>query len=405
MKNVLIVSFILVLGFTLFFKLFFVQPFSSPLPRSNPVIFASVQPASTTFPQVSTINNLGLHVPQNFRIGIFAKNLHNPRDLEFTQGGTLLVSIPSQGKIVALPDENKDGAADKQVEVLSQLNKPHGIAFFQSKLYVAELTRVVRYSWNETTLTATQEKVLLNLPYNGGHNTRSLVFNSKGQLFISLGSSCNVCVEKDRWLASVIVTDTEGNNPRVFATGLRNSVFLTINPKTDELWAADMGRDNLGDDLPPDEINIIKDVKDYGWPICFGKQIHDANFDKNVYFRDPCLNTGVPLFEIPAHSAPLGLTFINSAQFPSSWQGDLFVSYHGSWNRSTPTGYKVVHLTYKNNQITSSEDFLTGFLAATAANGPESALGRPVDLIFDKPGSLYLSDDKAGKLYKIIHGS
>ena len=303
MKNVLIVSFILVLGFTLFFKLFFVQPFSSPLPRSNPVIFASVQPASTTFPQVSTINNLGLHVPQNFRIGIFAKNLHNPRDLEFTQGGTLLVSIPSQGKIVALPDENKDGAADKQVEVLSQLNKPHGIAFFQSKLYVAELTRVVRYSWNETTLTATQEKVLLNLPYNGGHNTRSLVFNSKGQLFISLGSSCNVCVEKDRWLASVIVTDTEGNNPRVFATGLRNSVFLTINPKTDELWAADMGRDNLGDDLPPDEINIIKDVKDYGWPICFGKQIHDANFDKNVYFRDPCLNTGVPLFEIPAHSA------------------------------------------------------------------------------------------------------
>src|SRR4029077_11899430 len=132
----------------------------------------------------------------------------------------------------------------------------------------------------------------------------------------------------------------------------------------------------------------------YGWPNCYGNKIHDANFDKSIV--DPCGLTTSPIFEIPAHSAPLGLTFIESNQFPSEWQGDLLVSYHGSWNRSSPIGYKVAHLKVKGNNIVSSEDFLTGFLPQSAINGPNSALGRPADLTFDKSGNLYLSDDKSG---------
>ena len=154
-----------------------------------------------------------------------------------------------------------------------------------------------------------------------------------------------------------------------------------------------MGRDYLGDNLPPEEINIIRDGANYGWPICYGNKIHDDKFDTNQYIRDPCEDSVSPIFEFPAHSAPLGLTFINSPQFLTDWQGDLLVAYHGSWNRSTPAGYKVVRMKVAGNTITGAEDFITGF---------GQALARPVDLIFDSQGSLYISDDKAGVVYKII---
>lgn len=141
---------------------------------------------------------------------------------------------------------------------------------------------------------------------------------------------------------------------------------------------------------------IISENGDYGWPTCYGDRIHDTDFDKNVYTEDPCLFTQSPVFKIPAHSAPLGLTFINSKQFPEDWQGDLLVAYHGSWNRSIPTGYKVVRMKVDGNAISGEEDFLTGFLQGN------QALARPVDLIFDKAGFLYISDDKAGYIFKIV---
>lgn len=220
-----------------------------------------------------------------------------------------------------------------------------------------------------------------------------------GKMYVSVASTCNVCNETSTFSATVIVSDNDGKNPIIFAKGLRNAAFITINPATQELWATEMGRDYLGDNLPPDEIDIIRDGKDYGWPYCFGDKIHDDDFDPAN--NHSCDNTESPIYQIPAHSAPLGLAFINSPQFPSSWQGDLLVAYHGSWNRSTPIGYKVVHLKVSGNSITQSEDFLTGFLSDQAVNGPDQALGRPVGLIFDELGNLYLSDDKAGKVYII----
>jgi glucose/arabinose dehydrogenase len=191
---------------------------------------------------------------------------------------------------------------------------------------------------------------------------------------------------------SVFESDLNGREPTVMATGLRNAAFLAINPITEQLWGTEMGRDNLGDNVPPDEINIIKEGQNYGWPDCYGNKIPDKTFNRYAN----CTNTVSPIFEIPAHSAPLGLAFINSKQFPSSWQGDLLVALHGSWNRSTAIGYKVVHLIVRGDKITGSEDFMTGFNPGTQQN---DSLGRPADVAFDKEGNLYISDDKAGVIY------
>lgn len=347
--------------------------------------------------------NFPLKLPDEFKIGIFTKDLGSPRDLEFSPGGTLLASTTSQGKVYALPDKNSDGIADDTKEILTNLNRPHGMAFYNGKIFVAEETRVVRYNWDEQKLIATQDKVLFSLPAGGRHFTRSIAFNKTGQMFVSVGSTCDVCYEKHKFLATIVVSDENGNNPQPFATGLRNSVFIAVNPATGELWGTEMGRDFLGDNLPPDEINIIKKDRNYGWPQCYGDRVHDIDFDKNVYIQSfpplPCSPTEAPIYKIPAHSAPLGLTFINSTQFPKDWQGDLLVSYHGSWNRSTPIGYKVVRMDVDGNTVKGESDFLTGFLGS--ATEPGGALGRPVDLIFDKAGSLYISDDKAGVVYKV----
>lgn len=162
------------------------------------------------------------------------------------------------------------------------------------------------------------------------------------------------------------------------------------------MWGTENSRDWLGDNAPPDGINIIRDGKNYGWPVCYGNKFHDKNFDPKGEQATYCADTLAPIFEIQSHSAPLGLTFINSKQFPDSQQGDLLVAYHGSWNRTEPTGYKVVRLVVEGNQITKQEDFLTGFLQGSDASG------RPVDLEFDKTGSLYISDDKANAVYKIV---
>lgn len=344
------------------------------------------------------IPTIPLHLPSGFTIHVFADIVGTLRDMIFTPGGTLLVSNPEANQVVALPDKNNDGVTDGKKIIIHNENHVHGLAFYNNKLYIADVDKVVRYNWDEKTLTATKDKVLFALPQNDDHNNRSLAFNSLGQMFVSVGSTCNVCEEPPNIGGSVYVTDTNGKNPHVYATGLRNAAFMAINPKTGELWTTENGRDYLGDNLPPDEINIVREGKNYGWPICYGNKIHDTTFDKKQYVRDPCADTIAPIYEIPAHSAPLGLAFIHSTQFPSDWQGDLLVAYHGDWNRSTPAGYKIVHLKVNGNTIVSSEDFLTGFLLGTTK---ESSAGRPVDVLFDTKGNLYVSDDKAGNIYII----
>lgn len=352
-------------------------------------------------------NNTGLPLtmPSGFSMSLFAKALGGPRVLQFDPNGILLVSLPSQGKVVALPSsEEKEKADDPPLLVVEGLNKPHGIAFhpITKKLYIAETDQVAVYDYDEVSLKATNKKKIIDLPGGGNHFTRTIGFGPGGRLYISVGSSCNVCVEKDERRAAILVADVIGPGPvtpKVYASGLRNSVFFTWHPVTRDLWATEMGRDFIGDDIPPDEINIIKEGADFGWPYCYGKNVHDTTFDSSLRAKEKCLQSRPSHIDLQAHSAPLGLAFIPNS-WPEEYQGDLLVAYHGSWNRSTPTGYKVVRIKVdEKGNYEGVEDFITGWLDNVSS--AEGALGRPVDVLFDKQGNLYISDDKAGVIYRV----
>lgn len=392
MKHSKIISFTILIFIGLSIYLF-VTDRRPQVQKANPSLTPTISTKTTTPVSISggNIPPIPFKLPPGFVIHELAAGLGTPRDLTFSPGGTLLVSNPSSNQVYALPDSGQNGQGTKKV-VISNENHVHGLAFYNGQLFIAAVDKVVRYNWDESSLTATRDKVLFSLPKNNNHNNRTLIFDKNGILYVSVGSTCNICIEKSTLSGTVIVSNSNGDAPHPFAVGLRNAPFMAFNPKTNELWATEMGRDNLGDDIPPDEINIIKSGNNYGWPNCYGRQVHDTTFDNT---GKDCGITTPPIFEIPAHSAPLGLAFINSNQFPQDWQNDLLVSYHGSWNRSTPTGYKIVHLKVEGSRVTGAEDFISGFIDG------RNVLGRPVDLIFDNLGNLYVSDDKAGKVYII----
>jgi len=346
------------------------------------------------------INNTDfpLTLPEGFTISVFAQNLGKARVLQFDPSGTLLLSINNEGRVVALPDTDNNGKADKVVDVVQGLDKPHGLAFRENKLYIAETDKVTLWDYDAQNLKATNKQVVVDLPSGGNHTTRTIMFTPDDELLISVGSTCNVCREKDSRRAKILVAKPDGSDLVEYASGLRNAVFMTLNPKTASIWVTEMGRDLLGDNVPPDEINIIRKDKNYGWPICYGNNIHDSNFDKNTYVRNPCTDLEPSHIDLQAHSAPLGLTFVTNNNWPKEYQGNLLVAYHGSWNRSVPTGYKIMRFILdKDGKEIKREDFISGWLQGS------NALGRPVDLVFGPDSTLYLSDDKAGAIYKISY--
>jgi glucose/arabinose dehydrogenase len=344
-----------------------------------------------------------LKVPAGFALSIFARDLKGARVLALDANGVLLVSLTSQGRVVALPDKNRDGVADTVVTVLRGLNKPHGLAFGpgeKPRLYVAETSQVAAYDYDPEQLTATYHEKITDLPPGGRHFTRSLLFlpgSRRHRLLISVGSSCDVCEEEDPQYASILAVDADGANLKTFASGLRNSVFMTVHPLSKHVWATEMGRDYLGDDLPPDEINIILAGSHYGWPYCYGKRVHDDKFDPTGAHREFCAETIPAFIDLPAHSAPLGLAFFPK-EWPQEFRYDLLVAYHGSWNRTERTGYKVVrHRLDRAGNPVDAEDFITGWLT------PAGALGRPVDILITDEGVIYISDDKAGVVYRLVY--
>lgn len=366
---------------------------------------------------IKVLNTTGmpLSLPPGFSIAIFAKDLNAPRVLALDPEGTLVTSLFNDGTVVALPDKNNDGVADRIIALTKDL-RPHGIAFKcntikettrQCKLYVAGEGAVSVYDYDPEIISATNKKTIIDLPRGGNHVTRTILFlppPNDHKLLISVGSTCNVCHESDSRRAKILVANDDGTGLQEYAKGLRNAVFMTINQTTQKVWATEMGRDWLGDDLPPDEINIIEEGKNYGWPICYGKNMHDISFDHNTYIRNPCMEPfeTPSAIDLPAHSAPLGLAFIEAYDWIDSWPeeyiANLLVSYHGSWNRSNPTGYKVVrHKFDLHGAYLGEEDFITGWLTK------EGALGRPVDLLFNQDGALFISDDKAGVIYRVIY--
>ncbi|MEK7507198.1 MAG: PQQ-dependent sugar dehydrogenase [Patescibacteria group bacterium] len=390
-------------------------------------------------PKTSEVNDPSLsflNLPEGFEINVFAKNLENPRVLTFDPNGSVLVSETKAGRVVLL-ENGENGIADTKKVLLSGLNKPHGLAFYSSGnttyLYVAETQQVARYIYdvkNKTVIPAKGENIT-NLPADGRHFTRTISFGpnfretpllpgkrgddtlADTKLYISVGSSCDVCVEDTTWKrAAILESDPTGTFTAEFAGGLRNSVFFTFHPVTKEIWATEMGRDNLGDNLPPDEVNIVKvagpedkfGAKRYGWPFCYGNQVMDKTFNpekiERIDISSDCAKTESPVIQIQAHSAPLGLVFIPSnSGWPKEWAGDLLVAFHGSWNRSEPVGYKIVRydLDINGNVLSQEpEDFILGWLGE---NG--KIFGRPVDLKFGPDNSLYITDDAIGAIYRV----
>ncbi|OHA09443.1 MAG: hypothetical protein A3B37_01940 [Candidatus Sungbacteria bacterium RIFCSPLOWO2_01_FULL_59_16] len=382
-------------------------PFGPP-PRD----ITDVIPPSGGPPAGENSTGMPLKLPPGFSISIFAKDLPGARVMRFDSFGNLWLSRTSEGAVTLLEIDRERGTVRNQSDVFRDLEKPHGLAFDPQKallLYIAEEQRV----WRVTTYSDDPGEEVLQLPSGDGHFTRTIAFGPDNKLYISVGSSCNVCRESDERRASILRYDpafakaTAGKpEAEIFARGLRNAVFFTWDAAR-RMWATEMGRDWLGDDLPPDEVNVVEQGRNYGWPICYGKNIHDPEFDKNVYVRNPCEepHEAASFIDIPAHSAPLGLAFVPAvSDWPEDYWYDLLVAYHGSWNRSSPTGYKVVrHKFDAAGRYEGVEDFITGWLVPSSVGGltPSGALGRPVDIIVQPGGVVYLSDDKAGVIYKI----
>ncbi len=338
-----------------------------------------------------------LQLPPGFHIRVFA-DAGDPRMLVFSPGGTLVVTEPGSGAVTAFPDPKHTGRAERTVRVVGGLNEPHGLAFRNGKLYVAENDKVRRFDWDEASLHASNGQVIAQLPGSGGHSTRTLVF-WRGKMYVSAGSSCNVCIEKDSRRATVMEFNEDGSGMKIFAHGLRNSVGLAVNAKSDTLWGTDNGRDWLGDNAPPDKINDLTQGGDFGWPYCYGRQIPDPSFTKPGDER--CKSTVPPKVELQAHSAPLGLAFASGTMFPAEYRTDLFVALHGSWNRSVPTGYKVIRVRMNDKgEPAGVEDFITGWLRPGETRKGAS-MGRPAGIVFAADGSMYVSDDAGGTIYRV----
>ena len=338
-----------------------------------------------------------LKLPAGFAISLYAKT-ESPRMMVFSPGGTLLATSQGAGTVTAFVDPQHTGRASARVTVLKNLNGPHGIAFHKGRLYVAEVTRLVRYDWGESHLRATGGVVIARLPESGEHMTRTILF-ANDKLYVSAGSSCNVCIESDPRRAAVSEMKEDGSEQHIFATGLRNAVGLAFNERTDTIWATDNGRDWLGDDLPPDEIDDLGVAGgDFGWPYCYGNRVPDASFGGTP---TRCRATVPPRVELQAHSAPLGLVFYQGAMFPAEYQGDLLVAFHGSWNRRVPTGYKIIRVKMKDHGRPGAvEDFISGWLPPGETRRGKW-MGRPVGLAIGPDGSLYISDDGSGSIYRV----
>src|SRR5256712_527041 len=304
-----------------------------------------------------------LYVQSGFHVNLFAGGLGGVRSLALGPGGAVFATLSGSGMIVRLVDVNGDGVADAQAQtVLSGLDYPFGLAFRRDTMYLSEQTSVKRLDPGA----AAPVTLVSNLP-SGGHVTRTIAFGPDNLLYVAVGSSCNVCNDAPP-RAAVTHYRLDGSSPHTFATGLRNSVGLAFHPTTGELWANNNDRDYLGDNLPPEHLNILKDGKWYGWPQCYlpGKPNPEyPGFD--------CSGVEPPAITDTAHSAPLGLAFYTGTMFPAAYQGDAFMTYHGSWNRSVPTGAKVVRVRVQSGRPTAIEDFVTGWQLAGG-----SRWGRPV---------------------------
>lgn len=344
----------------------------------------------------------GLQLPPGFTLTRFATGFPNARFMRVTARGDVLVSQPREGKVTLVhADANGDGVSDGSSALLSGLDRPHGLALRDGYLYVGEMTAVARVRFDEATRTASggPDRVITGLPSGGNHWTRSIGFGPDGFLYVSVGSSCNVCIEEDSRRAAMLRFDPATWKGAVFASGLRNSVGFAWRATGDapdaprELMATDNGRDLLGDNFPPCELNRVVEGGFYGWPFANGDRVKDP--DLGAGHEAQIAASLPPVHKFGAHNAPLGIAFLEAPSTPAAYRGAALVALHGSWNRTSKDGYKVVSLHWDPNGTVSQRDFLTGFLTN------ETVSGRPVDIAQGEDGAIFISDDFTGSIYRV----
>jgi glucose/arabinose dehydrogenase len=343
-----------------------------------------------------------LQAPPGFRVEKFAEGLGKPRILAAAADGSVYVTRREPGDLVLLKDNDNDGRADSMT-VVARKEDLHGIAIHGDRLYLATVTELFVADRRNDGSVGELKKIIGDLPDGGQHPNRTLGVGPDGTLYISIGSTCNECDEPNEEHATILRTKTDGSDRKIFASGLRNTVGFGWHPETKQLWGFDHGTDWLGDDAQREELNLIEEGQKYGWPYVFDERMLNPRISPDGKTNEQwAKESRAPVSFYTPHAAPMQMVFYTGSQFPSEFRNDAFCAMRGSWNRKPPSGYEVVRLRFRNGKPASTEPFLTGFLQK---RGEEWAqFGRPVGVAVACDGSLLVSDDTNGVIYRVSHG-
>ena len=337
-----------------------------------------------------------IKLPPGFEIHLYATGVRNARSMALGPNGTLFVGTMDEGNVYAVLDQDQDDRADKIITLVEGWNMPNGVAIREGSLYVAEVNRVVRFDDIESHLEDLPAPVVIrdDLPKDEAHGWKFIAFGPDGKLYVPVGMPCNICERDDERYGSILQMNPDGTDLQVYARGVRNTVGFSWHPETKELWFTDNGRDQLGDDIPPDELNHAPGPGlHFGFPYCHGGEIPDPKFGSD----HACDEFVPPAKTLGPHVAALGLRFYTGSMFPETHRGQIFFAEHGSWNRSKKIGYRVMRVELDGDRPVSYEAFAEGWLQG------EEAWGRPVDVLVMPDGALLVSDDEAGVIYRIVY--
>lgn len=353
-----------------------------------------VTPTQTSIASVLPLELIQL--PPGFSIQTFATGVPNARAMALGDHDTLFVGSRSAGNVYALIDLDQDMRSDRLYIVAKGLHAPIGVAFYDDALYVSAVDRILRYDNIESLLEGPPTPITVTsaLPKERHHGWKFIDFGPDGMLYVPVGAPCNVCLRSDPY-AGILRMNPDGSAMEVFARGIRNSVGFAWHPDTKELWFTDNGRDNLGDNIPPGELNrAYRKGLHFGFPHCHGVEIRDPRYGKGV----DCSNFEPPVQSLGPHVAPLGMAFYDGEMFPEEYVNQVFIAEHGSWNRSKKIGYRVslVRLNEAGEAI-SYQPFAEGWLQG------QRAWGRPADVLVARDGSLLVSDDTGNAIYRITY--
>ena len=363
-------------------------------PGAPPQATATLVPTVTSNLPASSIP--GIQLPPGFQISVYARGLKIPRFMTMGPNGVLLVANRGSNSVVALIPGSSPTHAAKSLTLVSGLHDPTSLDMHGGYLYIGEGSSIARVQLGNDLKAGPVERMITGLPDGGQHGTRTVLIGPDNHIYVSIGSDCNVCQESNPYRAAVWVFNLDGSSGRLYAKGLRNAVGMQVNPWTNQIWVTNNGRDLMGDNTPPETVYTLIDQGDYGWPRCHAGDIPDPQFGQSP---NACQGVQKPLVSMQAHSAPLGLAFYptNVKQFPMQYQNSLYIAFHGSWNRSVPTGYKVVRVPLKDGGVAGpAEDFARGWL-----QGNSSVTGRPAGVTVAPDGSLFVSDDTHSVIYHI----